>query len=247
MKRLLLLICLLLSTTVLFGCESKNIEWTTQEETGSASPENTAETQIKQHELYEKKYPLPLDVQAQDIYRFNASGHGYPEFDLTYPSIATHSDLIAKCKVLSMEKTYMGENWPLPHTSYMLEIEEVFKGKLSSTTIKISTQGGFIRIEDYIKMSDQSTQENDGYTKLSKEEQQTKYLGIFSKSYETILPGKSYVFFLKKASQDAVHDHEDYYEIGDGAGVYRYNEKTQKYQNAHNKTGITLDELQKLE
>lgn len=194
--------------------------------------------------LYLEKYPLPLDKLEDDVVLVSTTSEAVYEYDVSYPSIVEHCDRVALCKVLSLDEVYLGKGWPVPSTSYIVQVEEEVFGDASQDTFKISTEGGFVTVGTYCEQHDESVVNKLGLDKISADDKETKLLALFPGTYQTIIPGKSYVFFLKKASdQGKLSNRDDYYVIGDGYGVFSYDAESGSYRNELNERGFTLEEI----
>ena len=250
MKKYTCLMVLLLSAILLLACQNEagdtkveeskaeTIE-TTQEIGGTESTEPKAESLT----LYQNKYPLPAGVEEEDVYElFQDTAEVLYEVDVSFPAIASHSDVIALCKVILMEKVNLGENWPTPSTSYVVEVMDVLKGEENKKEINIVYGGGFVPVAEVNKNYAEDPFHTIG-AELSEEEKEKKVIGLFLSNYQTVMPGETYVFFLNKTVEEGNDNQDDYYVIGDGHGVFSYDEKANQYCNDVQKQHFTLEEL----
>ncbi|MCR8848442.1 hypothetical protein NQ095_08520 [Rossellomorea sp. SC111] len=129
---------------------------------------------------------------------------------------------IREAKILAKTETFYTET---PYTPIDVSIQETINGKHLSGKKTIYVEGGDIRISNLVESWDKHRVSLLGLNKLTKKEQESKFMSFGSEYDYEMAPGKEYAVILTKQQTEG----EIYTVVGRGYGIFEMEEN--KYRN----------------
>lgn len=203
MKKIFL--CSIASLLLLVGCSKNNIEETSYIPNNEEVIENTT---------------IPKDK----IFAFIDTNNSWA-IDPTIPEeVIKDSSSVVKIKVLSTENAEFIDTIDSyePFTPINIEITDILSGENLSGEMKIYSLGGDVLISDAINNLPETDAKKMGFTELSNEEQNSKYISYTSEYDYDFEVGKEYVVILDK------HPNNIYSIAAYGYGIFESAGKSSK-------------------
>lgn len=149
--------------------------------------------------------------------------------------IANNSDYIVKVKVLNIgDGTYEYSPNSNPTTPIKVEILSILKGDKNVQISQILKWGGYVTIEEFINNNPAEQIEKMGLNKLSKLEQQSKYIQYEEMGNYDFQVGNTYVIALRE------NKNGNFFIVANGYGIFEEDEISKKYINVLTKKDLNI-------
>lgn len=174
-------------------------------------------------------------VPNRDVY-MNISGELSWAYNVSDTQlIANNSDYIVKVKVLnSGDGTYEYSPNFNPTTPIKVETLSILKGDKNVQISQILKWGGYITIEEFINNNQAEQIEKMGLNKLSKLEQQSKYIQYEEMGNYDFQVGNTYVIALRE------NENGNFFIVANGYGIFEEDERSKKYINVLTKKDLNI-------